>query len=555
MSLLVRPVDITLSRLISSTVSDSSTIWTYNIVAAIGSVYLDPVTRRLYKAKAAGRPTSTITFDSFFDTVQWTAHGRSDGDVFSFSGGTAPTGLSPQTPYYMVNAAANTFQLALTPDGAPIDFTSDGSGTITGYINAPFDNPAAWQGRGPSNRWAMFDQSNQTITSFSGACQVVVSPGSRVDSITAMAMRNVSEIYIASAGTSTSRTNSALQSQTFENGSWTKTNASVTADAIRAPDGSMTADKLNGSATNGVHTIAQTIASVGAASVYVRAGELTKGWLATSGATVWFDLADGSITLQSGTPTSYGIQRVNNSPWYRVWIIGGGANMTIGMRDAAGADSFVGSAAQGFYIWGAQKETAAALTPYLATTTTAVTSTTHTHIEAYSLGDDAFANDWYASIYSEPVYRRDVATSTIPPYPSQSITVTLISPGTGEIGNLAFGLSKDIGKAEYSARTGTRDFSVKEVDDFGGITLTERGYAKRGNFTVSLKERRSDAVKTLIDQARATPMLWLMAPDDVEATGMQWKERGIFYGTPKNWDFQFWQPEDDKFDLEVEGFV
>jgi hypothetical protein len=56
----------------------------------------------------------------------------------------------------------------------------------------------------------------------------------------------------------TSRTNVALQSSAFDNSSWSKLNATVTANVASNPDGTTTADRLIDNATNGEHRVTQT---------------------------------------------------------------------------------------------------------------------------------------------------------------------------------------------------------------------------------------------------------------------------------------------------------
>lgn len=66
--------------------------------------------------------------------VTWNAHGRSNGDrIRMTTGGALPTGLTANTDYYVVNAAANTFQLSLTNGGAAIDTTGTQSGSHIAY--------------------------------------------------------------------------------------------------------------------------------------------------------------------------------------------------------------------------------------------------------------------------------------------------------------------------------------------------------------------------------------------------------------------------------------
>jgi hypothetical protein len=63
---------------------------------------------------------------------------RVNGDTirFSNSGGALPTGLYADVLYFVVNKAANTFQLAYVAGGGVINFTSDGTGTNTYRVSA-----------------------------------------------------------------------------------------------------------------------------------------------------------------------------------------------------------------------------------------------------------------------------------------------------------------------------------------------------------------------------------------------------------------------------------
>ena len=71
-----------------------------------------------------------VTFTDAGDLVNLTAHGLSDGDEVSFSVITTTTGIVINTIYFVVNAAADTFQVASTLGGAALPLTTDGSGTV-----------------------------------------------------------------------------------------------------------------------------------------------------------------------------------------------------------------------------------------------------------------------------------------------------------------------------------------------------------------------------------------------------------------------------------------
>lgn len=75
--------------------------------------------------------TVTITIASP-GVVTWNAHGLPNGATIVLSTtGALPTGLTAGTTYYIVSAAANTFQLAATTGGAAINTTGTQSGTHT----------------------------------------------------------------------------------------------------------------------------------------------------------------------------------------------------------------------------------------------------------------------------------------------------------------------------------------------------------------------------------------------------------------------------------------
>jgi hypothetical protein len=65
-------------------------------------------------------------------------HGLSAGTPVVFWTGTAPSPLALKTIYYVVNPTTNTFELAATPGGTPLNTTTTGSSlTFSGVVNGP----------------------------------------------------------------------------------------------------------------------------------------------------------------------------------------------------------------------------------------------------------------------------------------------------------------------------------------------------------------------------------------------------------------------------------
>ena len=77
-----------------------------------------------------------VTLQGGADTVTRTSHGYVNGDTVRFYNIVTTTGISANTPYYVINATADTFKVSLTFGGAAVDLVSDGSATLLPYKQA-----------------------------------------------------------------------------------------------------------------------------------------------------------------------------------------------------------------------------------------------------------------------------------------------------------------------------------------------------------------------------------------------------------------------------------
>ena len=71
-----------------------------------------------------------VTMQDSGDTVTRTAHGIPNDTPVSFATIVTTTGIDTYTTYYVVNATADTFQVADTIGGSPRTLTTDGTGTL-----------------------------------------------------------------------------------------------------------------------------------------------------------------------------------------------------------------------------------------------------------------------------------------------------------------------------------------------------------------------------------------------------------------------------------------
>jgi hypothetical protein len=171
------------------------------------------------------------------------------------------------------------------------------------------------------------------------------------------------------------RTNLFTYSEQLDNAAWTKNVTTITANAIVAPDGTTTADKMADSdTTNAARYTFQSSASSG--TIYTSSGYFKKGEynfvtlhaFGISGAL--FNLDTGVIVSQSGGVGS--IESVGNG-WYRCsFAFTAGGSSVFFSQSPAGIITYAGTTGSGIYAWGLQLETGDIATPYIPTTTAAV---------------------------------------------------------------------------------------------------------------------------------------------------------------------------------------
>ncbi len=116
------------------------TLTAYGKNAAMAGVAAAATHVGLLEAQTA---LTAVTGVNSTDTFTKTAHGLSNGDIVVLSSLTGGSGLVAGRPYYVINQAANTFQLALIAGGTAVDLGSDVSSvTVTEYLELSGGSPA-----------------------------------------------------------------------------------------------------------------------------------------------------------------------------------------------------------------------------------------------------------------------------------------------------------------------------------------------------------------------------------------------------------------------------
>ena len=183
--------------------------------------------------------------------------------------------------------------------------------------------------------------------------------------------------------------NLQVYSQDFDNSAWTKNGLTVSANSTTAPDGTTTAETITTNTGTGSHSIYDSLGStVGeyAYSVYLKANASNFGFVGQYDGSnyhgIVVDLSSGLITATSGTPSSKNVTSVGNG-WYRLECVktfnvnpsyilislsnSGTPSFTSGRPNFTGVNESI-------FIWGAQVNEGANVTPYIKTGASASTT-------------------------------------------------------------------------------------------------------------------------------------------------------------------------------------
>lgn len=168
--------------------------------------------------------------------------------------------------------------------------------------------------------------------------------------------------------------------------------------------------------------------------------------------------------------------------------------------------------------------------------------------ETLTLGDSTILSDWFEYFFDDISTQTALTVVGLPVYSGGEITITITAPVTARCGTLAIGRMVNIGKTRFGAQIGIIDYSRKNTDEFGQITVVERSYARKVSADVLVDNARIDYITSRLSEVRATPCVFIV-DDKEQVTSM------TVYGFLKDWGISITYPEHSEANITIEGLT
>lgn len=166
--------------------------------------------------------------------------------------------------------------------------------------------------------------------------------------------------------------------------------------------------------------------------------------------------------------------------------------------------------------------------------------------ETFNLTSYSGIQDWYAYFFEPIVRKNQLALTNLPPYANASISVTVNAGADAKVGALVIGQFADLGLSQHGASLSIVDYSTKNTDAQGRITITDGPYADKMEVDVILDTSKIGQANTTLSSLRTTPAVWIAEDNNDDL---------VIYGYYREFDIILSNPTISRISLEIEGLV
>ena len=162
------------------------------------------------------------------------------------------------------------------------------------------------------------------------------------------------------------------------------------------------------------------------------------------------------------------------------------------------------------------------------------------------IGTQEDCDNWFDYFFEAVVRRRVVILTDLPPYIDGLITIAATGAGAISIGSCVLGAMYELGTTLSGASVGIVDYSRKETDEFGVISVVERAYSKRMSLPIVLPTSIVDVAASRLARFRARPVVWI---------GSERLDSLVVYGFLRDWSVDIPGLTLSTCSLEIEGLT
>lgn len=162
------------------------------------------------------------------------------------------------------------------------------------------------------------------------------------------------------------------------------------------------------------------------------------------------------------------------------------------------------------------------------------------------MNDNSEVADWYYYFFSPIVNRQRFALLDLPAYPAATIKIT-VDGNDLKFGSLIVGNTLSLGIANYGTSLQLLDFSRKETDDFGNITVVEGRNSKLVSYDVTVPTDKVSYVFNTLSTLTTIPAVWLGTDEVNDAT--------LVFGYYRDHQINIATPSISDATIQIEGLV
>ena len=155
--------------------------------------------------------------------------------------------------------------------------------------------------------------------------------------------------------------------------------------------------------------------------------------------------------------------------------------------------------------------------------------------------------DWYEYYFQPVVQISEGVILNMPSFGTTRMVITIANSSSSvAVGKLVIGTAVALGDTYWEFGTGISDFSFRERDQWGGFKVTERPFARPGDFAVHMPSIKAPGVLRELAAVRAKPTVYIGSPDSPES---------IVIGFYKEVVIRRVGPNHSRMEIEIEGLI